>query len=146
MANLETSSGSAQDKRARSAKHFKSLEGHQGRGDSHAQRLEHKLRDQDALIQKMAAKMEMLRPQIKGKGVAGVRNHSEHTPPPRSDSHRQDGTPYFSITRSYGVGDSNPPVERSHTRDSSYSASRPSTTSKYSYSVHSGDLKDVLEE
>ncbi|XP_028115620.1 uncharacterized protein LOC114313433 [Camellia sinensis] len=94
----------------------------------------------------MAAEMETLKHQIKEKGVVGVGNHSECSPPRRSDSHRRDGTPSFSITRSFVVGDSDPPVERSHTHDCSYRPLRPWTTSRYSYSAHLGDLRDVLEE
>ncbi|GMP55100.1 hypothetical protein CsSME_00020023 [Camellia sinensis var. sinensis] len=94
----------------------------------------------------MAAEMEVLKRQIKGNGVARKGNHSEHTLPRRSGSCRQDRTLSLSVTRSYGVGDSDPQVGRSYTRDSSYCPSRPSMMSRCSYSARSGDLRDVLEE
>ncbi|THG07490.1 hypothetical protein TEA_010397 [Camellia sinensis var. sinensis] len=47
-------------------------------------------------------------------------NHSEGTQPRRSGNQNRQGTPSLSITRSYGVSDSIPSVERSCTQDSSY--------------------------
>ncbi|GMP88523.1 hypothetical protein CsSME_00040487 [Camellia sinensis var. sinensis] len=98
MASLETFSRGRQDKRARSTEHSKSPEGHRWRGESHAKRLEHKLRDQDVLLRKMAAEMETSKRQIKGKGVVGVGDHSECTPPRRFDSRRQHGPPSLSLS------------------------------------------------
>ena len=89
MAGLETSSRGARDKRGRSSDRSQSPEGLRHRGKSREQRLEHKLKDQDALIRKMAAEMELLKRQVRGKGVAGEGNLSERTPSPRSSSRRQ---------------------------------------------------------
>ena len=88
MADLETPTGGqsedARDKRGRSYGHLRSPDGHRRRRESHARRLEHKLRDQDAVIRQMAAEMEELKRHVKGKGVAGVGDHSERTPSRRS--------------------------------------------------------------
>ncbi|CAL5354547.1 unnamed protein product [Camellia sinensis] len=51
----------------------------------------------------------------------------------------------LSVTRSYGVGDFDPQVGKSLTRDSTYRPSRPSSMSRYSFSARSRDLRDVLE-
>ena len=116
MANLETfrggQSGDAQDKRGRSHGHSRSPDGHRRRRDSHARRLENKLKDQDAVIRRMAAEMEELKWHVKGKGVAGVGDHSERTQPRRSGSQSQRHTPSISITRSYKVGDSDLRAEK----------------------------------
>ena len=83
MGDLETfpggQSGDARDKRGRSYGHSRSPDGHWRRRESHARRLEHKLRDQDAVIRRMAAEMDELKRHVKGKGVAGVGDHSERT-------------------------------------------------------------------
>ena len=88
LADLEPSaggqSGDARDKRGRSYGHSRRPDGHRRRRESHARRLEHKLRDQDAVIRRMAAEMDELKRHVKGKGVAGVGDHSERTPSRRS--------------------------------------------------------------
>ncbi|KAF5932842.1 hypothetical protein HYC85_029013 [Camellia sinensis] len=76
------------DKRTRSTDHSRSPDGHRHRRESHTYRLEHKLRDQDAIIRRMAAEMKALKRQVKGKGVAGVGDHSERTQPRRSEDRR----------------------------------------------------------
>ncbi|GMP79205.1 hypothetical protein CsSME_00034847 [Camellia sinensis var. sinensis] len=80
MADLETFPGGqsrdARDKRGRSYGHSRSPDGHRRRRESHARRLEHKLRDQDAVIRRMAAEMEDLKRHVKGKGVAEVGDHN----------------------------------------------------------------------
>ena len=57
--------------------------------------------------------MEDLKRHVKGKGVAGVGDHSKYTQPRRSGSQSQRHTPTLSITRSYKVGDSDAHVEKS---------------------------------
>ncbi|KAF5933474.1 hypothetical protein HYC85_029645 [Camellia sinensis] len=120
VANLDTftggQSGDARDKRGRSYGHSRSPDGHRRRRESHARRLEHKLRDQDAVIRRMAAEMEELKRHVKGKDVDGV------------------------------VGDSDVRTEKSSAQDSTYQPSRPVTTSRYSYSACSEDLRAVLKE
>ncbi|CAL5394255.1 unnamed protein product [Camellia sinensis] len=150
MADLEPptggQSGDARDKRGRSYGHSRSPDGHRRRRESHARRLEHKLRDQDTVIRRMAAEMEELRRHVKGKGVAGVGDHSKRTPTRRSGGQSQRRTPSISITRSYQVGDSDVHAEKSSAQDSTYRPSRLVTTSRYSYSAHSEDLQAVLKE
>lgn len=90
--------------------------------------------------------MKALTQQVKGNGVARVGDHSERTQPRLSGSQNRRHTPSLSITRSYGVGDSDPPVEKSCVQDSSYYPSRPPTSSRYSYSASSEDWRDVLKE
>ncbi|CAL5414483.1 unnamed protein product [Camellia sinensis] len=147
MADLGTSPGGhsrdVQDKRDRSFGHSRSPDGHRRQRELHAKRLEHKLRDQDAVIRRMAAEMEDLKRHVKGKGVAGL---GDHTQPRRSSSQSQRRTPSISITRSYKVGDSDARKEKSSAQDSTYRPSRPATTSRYSYSAHSEDLRAVLKE
>ncbi|CAL5381972.1 unnamed protein product [Camellia sinensis] len=150
MENLDTftggQSGDARDKRGRSYGHSRSPDGHRRRRESHARRLEHKLRDQDAAIRRMAAEMEEFKRHVKGKGVAGVGDHSERTPSRRSGGQSQRRTPSISITRSYKVGDSDVRAEKSSAQDSTYQPSRPATTTRYTYSARSEDLLAILEE
>ncbi|GMP29343.1 hypothetical protein CsSME_00004490 [Camellia sinensis var. sinensis] len=150
MADLETSPGGhsrdAWDKRGRSYGHSQSPDGHWRRRESYAKRLEHKLRDQDAVIRRMAAEMEELKRHVKGKGVAGGGDHGERTQPRRSGSQSQRHTPSISITRSYKVADSDVHVEKSNAQDSTYQPLRPVTTSRCSYSARSEDLRAVLKE
>ena len=150
MADLGTptggQSGDARDKRGRSHGHSRSPDGHRRRRDSQARRLENKLRDQDAVIRRMAAEMEDLKRHVKGKGVAGVGDHSERTPSHRSGDQSQRRTQSISITKSYQVGDSDVHAEKSSAQDSTYKPSRPATTSRYSYSAQSEDLRAVLRE
>ncbi|KAF5932295.1 hypothetical protein HYC85_028466 [Camellia sinensis] len=94
----------------------------------------------------MKAEMELLKCQIKGKGVAGEGNLSERTPSPRCSSRRQGRTHTLSITRNYGVGGSNQGEGRSLSRDNTYRPSHPTPTSGSSFSTRSRDLRDVLEE
>ena len=147
MADLGTptggQSGDARDKRGRSHGHSRSPNGHRRR-DSPARRLESKLRDQDAVLRRMAAEMEDLKRHVKGKGVAGVGDHSERTPSRRSGDQRQRRTQSISITRSYQVGDSDMRAEKSSAQDSTYKPSRPATTSRYSYSAQAEDLRAVV--
>ena len=75
------------------------------RRDSHTQHLEDKLRDHDTIINKMATEMEAMRRQIKGKGIVGVGNHSEHAHSHRSGSLNRRRTPSLSVTRSFRAGD-----------------------------------------
>lgn len=138
MAGLETPSRNGRDKRGRSADRSQSPGGRRRRGESHAQRTNSRT--------KMAAEMELLKRQIKGKGVTGEGNLSERTPSPRYSSRRQERTHSLSITRNYGVGDSNQGEGRSLSRDNTYRPSRPTPTSGSSFSIRSRDLRDVLEE
>ena len=94
----------------------------------------------------MAAEMEDLKRHVKGKDVVRVGDHSERTQPCRSCSQSQRRTPSISITRSYKVGDSDAHEEKSSAQDSTYRPSRPATTSRYSYSAHSEDLRAVLKK
>ncbi|CAL5410301.1 unnamed protein product [Camellia sinensis] len=59
-----------------------------------------------AVNQEMAAEIEMLKRRIKEKGIAGEGNLSERTPSPHPSSRRQERMSSLSITRNYGVGDS----------------------------------------
>ena len=94
----------------------------------------------------MTAEMEALRRHVKGKGVAGVGDHSKRTQPRRSGGQSPRRTPSSSSTRSYKVGDSDVHVEKSSALDSTYQPSRPVPTSRHSYSAHSEDLRAVLKE
>lgn len=150
IAGLETSARGlprdARDKHARSSRRSVILEERRRQRDSHTQHLEDKLRDQDTIIKKMATEVEAMRRQMKGNGVARVRNHSEHAHSCRSVSQNRRRTPSLSVTRSFRAGDYVALTTTSHTQDSSYHPSRLATTSRYSRSDRSKDLRDVLEE
>lgn len=81
MAGLETSTlglpRDVQDKCTRSPEHSRSPEGCKRQRRSHIQLLESRLRNQDTIIQRMAAEMDAIKPHPKGKGVARMENHSK---------------------------------------------------------------------
>lgn len=122
--------------------------------------LEDRVREQDELIRKMAADMESLKRQMKGKEVATGEGRNKKTPPRHSDGRSRNSTPSRPEDRSLRTGDTRSVSsrtrhsrserarsKRSYTEGSTYWPSHTHhTRSRQTELPRSSDLRSMLEE
>ncbi|GMP69496.1 hypothetical protein CsSME_00028731 [Camellia sinensis var. sinensis] len=148
----------ARERWANNSRHSQSPERQRQRLDP--QVLEDHVKEQNELIRKMAADMELMKCQIKGKVVATGKRRKGNTPPRHSEGRGKHTTPSQAGSRSLKTGDTQTRTsrtrysrsertrtERSYTEGSTYRPSRThQTLSRQTKLPRSSDLQTVLEE
>lgn len=164
MADLEphqhNSRRDTRRRRTHSPHHSHSQSPHRQRRRIDPQVLEDRVKEQDELIRKMAADMETLKRQMKGKGVATGDGRKKKTPPRCSENHGRYSIPSQAESRSLRTGDTQSRTSRTRYSRSERTKSlrsyiegstyRPSyshqTSSKQTELPKSSDLRIMLEE
>ena len=90
----------ARGRRNNSPRHSRSQSPDRQRRRINPQTLEDRVKEQDELIRKMAADMEAMKRQIKGKGVATGEGRKGHMPPRHSEDRSRHTTPSQTESRS----------------------------------------------
>jgi len=162
MADLEpqrrNSRRDARERRGTSPRHSPSSARQRRRLDP--QDLEDLVKEQDELIRRMAADMQSMKRQIKGKGVATGEGRKGNTPPCHLEDRDRHTIPLQVESRSLRTGDTQSrtsrtrcsrfertSTERSYTSGSTYWPSPTHrTTSRHTELPRSSDLRPVLDE
>lgn len=164
MADLEPRQNPRREARGRrrtnSPRHSRSQSPERQRRRVDSQALEDRVKEQDELIRRMAADMETLKSQMKGKGVTTGEGRTSKTPPRHSESRGRNAIPSQAESKSLRTGDTQSRSSRtrhsrservrsgrSYTEGSTYWPSHThQTRSRQTELPRSSDLRTVLEE